>query len=136
MQVSAIRPGLALATQTPLRRLVLRYTISPGKSERPTRGVTDRQAAGYRNDRPISLKRAVGAARASTAAAGRAPVVLAQPTVSATGTAVAASTIVSRLDTIMPIRRVPARPGSGRHPAVIQRSEAGAPPRGAADDWC
>jgi hypothetical protein len=92
----------------------------------------------------MALNLAVGVARAGIAAAEcaltplalglMAPglVVLAQPTVSATGTAVAASTIVSRLDTIMPIRRVPARPGSGRHP----RSQAGAPARGAADVWC
>jgi hypothetical protein len=66
----------------------------------------------------MALKLEVGAARASTAAAGRVLVALAQPAVSATGTAVAATTIVSRLDTIMPIRRVPARPGSGHHPAV------------------
>ena len=79
----------------PLSRLVLRYTISPGKSDRPARGVTDRQAAGYRNDRPMALKRAVGAARAAMAAAGCTLVTLAQPAVSATGTAVAASTIVT-----------------------------------------
>jgi len=103
-----------------------------GKSERPARGVTDRQAAGYRNDRPMALKRAVGGARAATAAAGCALVALAQPAVSATGTAVAASTIVSRLDAIMPIRRAPARPGSRLHP----RSQAGAPGRDAADAWC
>src|SRR5215471_9130088 len=90
--------------------------------------MTDRQAAGYRNDRPIALKLEVGAAcelevgaaRAVPAAVGCVLVALAQPTVSATGTAMAASTIVSRLDTIMPIRRVPARPGSGRHPAVAK----------------
>jgi hypothetical protein len=66
----------------------------------------------------MALKRAVGAARAAMAAAGCTLVTLAQPAVSATGTAVAASTIVSRLDTIMTIRRVPARPGSACHPAV------------------
>src|SRR5712664_2243902 len=99
----------------PLSRLVLRYTISAGKSERPARGMTDRQPAGYRNDRPMAPKLPVGAALATTAAAGRPLVALAQPAVSATGTAVAASTIVSRLDTIMTIRRVPARPGSVRH---------------------
>lgn len=94
--------------------------------------MTDRQAAGYRNDRPMALKLEVGAAGASTVAAGRALVALAQAAVSATGTAAAASTIVSRFDTIMTIRRVPARPGSGRHP----RSQADAPARGAADGWC
>jgi hypothetical protein len=80
----------------------------------------------------MALKLEVGAARASTAAAGRALVALAQPAVSATGTAVAASTIVSRLDTIMTIRRVPARSGSGLYP----RSQADAPAHGAADGWC
>jgi hypothetical protein len=108
--------------------VVLRYTIGAGKSERPARGMTDRQAAGYRNDRPIALKfevgaaceLEVGAARAVPAAVGCVLVALAQPTVSATGTAMAASTIVGRLDTIMPIRRAPARPGSGRHPAVAK----------------
>ena len=40
--------------------------------------------------------------------------------------------IGSRLDTIMTIRRVPARPV----PAVIQRSKAGCPGTRAADGWC
>jgi len=57
-------------------------------------------------------------------------VVLAQPAVSTTGTAAAASAIVSRLDPIMTIRRVPARCGSGRY-----RRAAG-PGGGAADGWC
>jgi hypothetical protein len=59
-------------------------------------------------------------------------VALTQPAVSATGTAVATSTIVSRLDTIMTIRRVPARPGSVRHP----RSQADAPGHDAPGTWC
>ena len=45
-------------------------------------------------------------------------VALAQPAVSASGTAMAASIIVSRLDAIMPIRRAPAHPGSGCPSAV------------------
>jgi len=59
-------------------------------------------------------------------------VALAQPTVSATGTAVAASAIVSRLDPVMTIRRIRVRRGSGRHP----RPRAGTPGDGAAEGWC
>jgi hypothetical protein len=61
----------------------------------------------------MTLKLAVAGGGSLAAVAGGAPVALAQPTVSAATTVVAASVVASHRDAIMTIRRVPDRLGSG-----------------------